>query len=239
MAVHGSKAKIYVNGYNLSSVLRTANINRNGETVDVTCFETAAGAQTTDKEYIGGLKDGTISSEGFFDPSTGLSDAVLSAILNTDPSIWCMPVQGDTLGLPAYCANVIETRYNCPFAVNDAGKVMTEGQCKPIERTIILHPKGAQSSNGNGASVDNGASSANGGVGYCEGFEAGAQALTPKIQHSVDNSVWVDLITFTAIPGAGRTYERITVSGTVNRYTRANWATTGASAPFFAAFGRY
>jgi len=159
--VHGSRARTYINTYDLSSVLRSVAINRSGETVDVTCLAQSDGSQTNNHDYIAGIKDGTISVEGFFDPSTGFSDAVLSSILNSDPSIWCLPAQGDTVGLPAYCANAIETRYNCPFAVNDAGKATAEAQGKPIERTLILHPKAAQSSTAVGTAVDNGASSAN------------------------------------------------------------------------------
>jgi len=64
---------------------------------------------------------------------------------------------------------------------------------------------------------------------------------TPKIKHSADNVTYADLITFTDIPGTGRSAQRVVVSGTVNRYLKASWAPTdaGNTAPFFTAFGRY
>ena len=42
-----------------------------------------------------------------------------------------------------------------------------------------------------------------------------------KIQHSTDDSVWADLITFTQVGVGAETAEAKTVSGTVNRYVRA------------------
>lgn len=72
-----------------------------------------------------------------------------------------------------------------------------------------------------GNSVDNGASSANGGIGYIEiaGF-SGPNPLTVKIRHAPDGggtgATWADLITFT-VTGA-QTAQRIAVSGAVNRW---------------------
>jgi hypothetical protein len=55
--------------------------------------------------------------------------------------------------------------------------------------------------------------------------------ITWKVQHSVDNSVWIDLMTFTLANDA--TSERETVSGTVNRYLRAIRTVGGSGGPTF------
>lgn len=93
----------------------------------------------------------------------------------------------------------------------------------------------------NFASVDNSTSSAAGGVGYLH-------ILTPtstdtyviKIQHSTNDSTWVDLITFT-LNGTARNSERIPVAGTVNRYTRAIATRTGVgqTLKLASSFARY
>lgn len=68
-----------------------------------------------------------------------------------------------------------------------------------------------------GNTVDNGASSANGGVGFLQvsGF-AGPNAITVKIRHSADGVTLTDLITFTVVSGA-QIAQRVVVAGTVQR----------------------
>jgi hypothetical protein len=81
-----------------------------------------------------------------------------------------------------------------------------------------------------GTAIDNGTSSANGGAGYLQVTAltlGGFTNIIHKIRHSTDNSVYVDLITFTAVTAAPAA-ERKTVAGTINRYTRAEYDFTGA-----------
>lgn len=75
------------------------------------------------------------------------------------------------------------------------------------------------STNTNGTSVDNGASSANGALAYLHitASSGGAWALT--VQDSTDNSTFADLITFSA-NGSTVTAEQGSATGTVDRYVR-------------------
>jgi hypothetical protein len=64
--------------------------------------------------------------------------------------------------------------------------------------------------------------------------------LDVKIQHSTDNVTFADLITFTQATDV--TSQRISVTGTVNRYTRETRTIGGSSTPTFTyavAFARY
>ncbi len=71
------------------------------------------------------------------------------------------------------------------------------------------------------------ASTVGGGVGYqAISAYAGLTGVVVKIQHSADNATWVDLITFANVTGAP-VAERLTVAGTVNRYTRHVGTVTG------------
>ena len=63
--------------------------------------------------------------------------------------------------------------------------------------------------------------------------------VTMKIQHSTDNSTFVDLVTFTVVGSTTTTQERIVVAAgtTVNRYLRAQSTvagTTGSITPIVA-----
>jgi hypothetical protein len=62
---------------------------------------------------------------------------------------------------------------------------------------------------------------------------AGFTGVVGKIQHSADNSAWTDLITFTNVTNAP-VAERLTVTGTINRYTRhvGTVTGTGSMTPF-------
>ncbi|MEM7343003.1 MAG: hypothetical protein AAF485_02060, partial [Chloroflexota bacterium] len=86
--------------------------------------------------------------------------------------------------------------------------------------------------NGHQASVDNGVSTSNGGVGILHilGLSAG-DTITVKIQDSADDAAWSDLLTFT-LDGSAIGAERVAVSGTVERYTRASYTVAGSSVSF-------
>lgn len=99
-----------------------------------------------------------------------------------------------------------------------------------IDEGVILQKLEQKSADWNteGAeSVDNGASSANGGAGYQQVTEmTGLTGHIGKIRHSADDVTYADLITFanvTTEPAA----ERIAVAGTVNRHLAFDGNVTG------------
>jgi hypothetical protein len=97
-----------------------------------------------------------------------------------------------------------------------------------LDRGVVLHAHGARTADWTGTAVDNAASTANGGVGYLQVSDfATFTGAVIVIQHSTDNSVWADLVTFTNVTSAPNA-QRITVAGTVNRYLRANGDVTGS-----------
>ena len=109
-----------------------------------------------------------------------------------------------------------------------------------VDHGRVVHAHTAETATGNSTSVDNGASSTNGGVAslHVTAVTGTTPSLTVKVQHSSDNSTFVDLITFTAANAAGS--QRRTVSGTVNRYVRETHTLSGTSPNFTyaAAFAR-
>lgn len=93
------------------------------------------------------------------------------------------------------------------------------------------------SSTTNGVSVDNGASSANGYIAFLHTTQtAGAMASNDwefKLEHGTDDSSWATLGTFSA-DGSAITADRISGSGTVNRYVRLVGTRTAGTARVWA-----
>jgi hypothetical protein len=84
----------------------------------------------------------------------------------------------------------------------------------------------------NGTNVDNTAPSTNGGVAHLH-VTANTRngATTFKVQHSTDNSTWVDLVTFTSVTAATTGAQRVEVASgtTVQRHLRAQATTAGTT----------
>lgn len=234
---HGKKARVYANGFDLSAFLRRVNTAARIDVVDVSTLGDDA------KEYIVGQHDATLHGEGLFEQDIAGNadkiDDVFAAAFGADAAaIFNVTPAGDTHGAPAHGFDAHTTSYEVASALAEAVSATVDAQSNVgREELKVHHVKQAEGATGQSASIDNAASSAFGGVGYIQVMGAGPiAAVTAKIQHSVDDSVWADLITFAAF--TARTKERKTVTGTVNRYTRGQWS-AGSTIPFWIGFGRY
>ena len=237
--VHGSNARVYVNGFNLSAFLKSVSSSNEVGAHESTTFGATA------KTYLPGLEDATLSAEGLFSGAVGATDAVLFAALRgRSPVVWNWLPSGDVDGGFGYGLLALETSYEIETPVDDLVSVSAEAQSNVgRERVQILHPLTARTATGEGASRDNTAATTAGGVGYLQVITVtgGSPSMTVKIQHSVDAAAWVDLITFTAVT-ASNNAQRIMVANAVNRHIRATRTISGTGPPsftFFAAFGRY
>jgi hypothetical protein len=101
------------------------------------------------------------------------------------------------------------------------GREITSGTHRGV---VLANGASITSASQTYTAVDNGGASSNGIIANLH-ITASDQSTIAKIQHSVDNSTWVDLVTFASI-AAGRGAERKIVTGTVNRYLRATWSGT-------------
>lgn len=233
MAVHGRRTKVYVQGVDLTAFLRSANLQRTADVAESTPFNNEA------KGYTVGMRDGTMAFEGLYDGTAAAIDEVLASILGaTSQKVALVPVGVEALGSVACGMAGDESSYDVDTATDDVATVSVEMQSSTsIDRCLVHKVLGAVSSGANGTSIDNGAASANGGVGYLHVTAAsGGGTLTVKVQHSADDTTWADLVTFADVTAVGA--ERKTVSGTVNRYTRATHAITAGSQTYVMAFGR-
>lgn len=186
-------------------------------------------------KFIPGLDNGSLSLDGVFDNTAaagGQDESLDTARGAADASVITAAPDGFALGKRVIPISARESNYAASSPVGDAvtfaASWMSEGQ---VDVGVALHDLTAETATGNGSSVDNAVSSANGGVANLHVTSASAaDSLTVKVQHSPDDSVWADLITFTA--ATTTTAERLTVTGTVDRYVRAIRTISGTDPSF-------
>lgn len=219
---HGSKAKAYANGYDLSGYLKSVSFSANADTAETSTLGTTA------KTYVGGLKDATLSAEGLFDGAAGAVDVILNTALGTEFSLWTVLPHGDVLANPAYGFQAIHTSYEVSSPVDDVVSVTTEAQSKvAAERGTVYHVLSAEVDAASGTGVDYGSvSSTAGAVGYLQVTaytSGGFNGAGIRFQDSADNLAWVDItgMTFATVTAANVS-ERVATSttATIRRYTR-------------------
>ena len=235
MARIGKWTKIWAGGYHLSTYSRDVAPQSAADEIEV-------GGYTQDKQYMTGRLDGSITIDGFFETT---SHTALKTVGNTAVPVSialgnnATPATGD----PAFCLNSVETNYTSTPDLNGYVGLNVNFKTKSGKGleigTLLLDD--TVTADGNGSSVDNGASSSNGGVGYLHiTATSSGDTIAVTVQDSPDDAAWSDLVTFT-IDGSAVAGERVEVTGTVNQYVRAEYDVTGTdvSFPIAVSFVRY
>lgn len=223
---HGRKTAVLWGDTDLSPYLNQADYNNSVDTPEITVFGTDA------KAYITGLEDAKFTLTGYYE---GLvSDVKLNAALAAGSDVVISILyEGLTQGNMAVLANGLEHTYQIEAKVADVVAVgvdvQVDGGCDG-GKILAANTAVSGATTVNNTSVDNTVSSSNG----CSAnlhVTANTQTSTTtvKVQHSSDNSTWVDLITFTTTTASTTTSERKTATGTVNRYVRAQAISAGAT----------
>ena len=247
--VHGKDTKVYIDEFDLSGYFNSADVTVTNDTAESSAFGSSA------KTYLLGLNDGTIALGGMWSADTDGSDEELQAILGaaTTPLVTVAQSAG-TIGNRAVIAKAHEISYAISNPVGDISAITADLQASTDAVSNLTHgiSTGAQlttgasiayGSLGDLSSVDNAASSANGGAAilHVPTNSVAGGTTTIKVQHSANDSTWADLITFTAVGASTVTSELSAVSGTVNRYLRATASTAGSSGAitFMVTFARF
>lgn len=217
---HGKNTIAAVGAADLSTYFTSATTNNSVDVLDSTTFGSA------NKSYVVGTKEGTVSFEGLWTGAVGEVDAVLLAALATDTStVITVGSEGAGIGRKAKLLDANETSYEVSSAIGDLVSISAEAQAtEGLDGGVLLAAQQTITATINNTSVDNAISSANGGVAHLH-VTANTRngAVTIKVQHSSDNSTWVDLVTFTNTTATTPTSQRVVVAAgtTVNRYLRA------------------
>jgi len=210
-ALHGRYLAVLVNQFDLSRYLNKFSGQRNAPELECTTFLASA------REYVPDFTDGTVTLEGFYKSSPvdleTAAEVFRQALTNsTNAVITICPELATTYGKRALLQDGVETKHMVDAPA--AGLIMSNADFRgALDHGLLLAQQAARTSTGNGTSHNNSVTSNGGAVGHLHVFEAGGTTptLDVKIQHSLDDSTWVDLITFAQKTDVGS--ERVKSTG--------------------------
>jgi len=226
---HGRQAVVLFDQYDLSAWLTSYEGADDVDIPDTSCI----GGSTARRYEVVGLRGGTMSLSGHYDPAAGASQAVLNAAFAQAAArvVSAFP-QGDTIGLPADLMSARETSLSAGTPVDGVASISAQAVGDGgKEFGVSLHSRAAAvTTSGDSASVDQLAQSANGGVGHIHCTVAAADTIDVDIEDSADDETFATLITFAQITTTAAA-ERVEVTGTVEQYVRETHA-LGVSGPY-------
>lgn len=206
---------------------------------DATQFEDSREALTEEITPLGdsaethayiGVKRYSASQQGFYNDAANRSNAALVGL--TTAKILTLATEGNTIGKPVICSKLVEVQYDRQISRGalhkaNAQYISAEGH----DEALILHALGARTSSDDteASSVDGTAQSTAGGTAYLQVTAltlGGYDSVTITVLDDADNSgSFGSLVAFTNVTAIGA--ERVTVSGTVERYLAVSWAFNG------------
>ncbi len=216
---HGKNTAVLLGAYDISAYLNEVSSSQSIETADTSTFGTAA------KTYIVGQNEGTVSFSGLYDGSTEAIAEIFQDIIDNDstPAITIAPDAGLVVGSKATLAVGNQTSFEVSAPVTDVVSLNGEFEITDgLRGGVLLAGATVHDESTDGTSVDHGAATT---LGARANLHVTANTRDEdtviKVQASADDSVWVDLITFTTVGAAVTTSETATATGTINRYLRA------------------
>lgn len=231
--VHGRRTVVLFDQYNLTRFFKLVRTKGEVDAPDKTTLGSTA------KEYQTGFSSGEVSAEGLFeaiDPLVVGAAEYFNSVIGAAqlPIITLGPAGLSAVGDSVKLCQADLTSHNVDESIQNL--IVTSAQflaSEGLRHGVVLAPLASYTATGNGASVDNLAATSNGAVANLHIITVAGSTPTIDwvVQHSVDNSVWVDLMTFTQATAA--TKQRLTVTGTVNRYLRAIRTVGGSGGPSF------
>lgn len=218
--MHGKNTRVFGGVRDLSTLFMNSSLSSPIDMADNTTYGSEG------KTYEPGLDDGQITFEY---PQSATARSWLGDwrlpyhAINLHYPVGQRFVGGCDVGAPADLWHGPIQSEDIPAPVGDIVKTsMTIQVIGGVGRGVCLGEMVAvATTSGNFASIDQGAASANGARAAWTLTGAGGTSLDTIVQHSTDDSIWVDLITFDSF---GNHSEMQWVEGTVNRYIRLAWA---------------
>lgn len=227
-AVHGRLTSIWFNQFDISNYLNQFDANRDAPELDQTTFLDTA------RTFIAGFPDGSMNLAGFYKHdavNSATAEDQFKAALTSQASdvLTVAPEGGTTFGKRVLICNAVETKHAMSAATQTL--LTTSASFRgEVSHGVLLAAKAARTATGNGTGVDNTAASNNGAAGHLHVFSASGTSptLDVKVQHSTDDSTWVDLLTFTQATDV--TSERISSTGLSQLQVETATVGSGASA---------
>lgn len=217
------------NGDNILPDLQTVSDKVKGLLEDTTVL----GDAWMENGFVG-VKSFDLTLQGFYDDAAGAIDAAMIGSIGATQLITFAPF-GNLLGsrVTIYAAPLVSD-YDRTAAIakfTKAGVTYTgSGQVYQNGQLVLPRQTATSAFNTSATPLDNGASSANGGVAVLqvEGVTLGGYtSWTVKLRHSADNVTYVDLATFTIVTTAP-VAQLLNIVGTINRYVDVDVSLQGA-----------
>lgn len=233
--VHGKKAAVVHGGLNLQPWMNEATASLTAETGDTSHMGHDA------KTYIMGQNDATFSGAGLYDGSLDAIQDHFEGIIAAETSgettipITFTPEGLSAIGNVAVMSVAKTTSYEVNPVISDVVSMTFEMQANGGMRIGNLHflPTAITTTTA-AASIDNVSpiTTPGGAIVYAHILSnANTGNVTVTLQHSTNNSTWVDLITLPVVTTGTLTAYRVGEStGTVNRYLRVNVTLAGTGA---------
>ena len=204
----------------------------------LTDFEDKIEARTEEAHALGdawaahkfvNVREGELTQNGFYDDeANSVHDALSSGPGSTRILSYCLEGTATGAGFVAW-AGAVQVNYQ-RLAERDAltKAKATYKTAGVVEQGKVLLTWSAPGSTGRKGITDNAVSSTNGGFGYLH-YNASAGEANIRILHNDDGgTTWVVLGTFTKT-ASGHGAERITITGSINRYACADITTATAT----------
>lgn len=228
---HGKGSKVLVAEFDLSADLTQYNWGKSRQLPNVTTFG------NDDKVFISGLGEGQISVQGVFNPA--LTDEELAGLDGTETVISASPQTFTAIGDRAHMVNGFIENYQPRSSVTDAVRFSSGLKASAgAYLGVTLHHLNQESSTSTGyTSVDGAAQSTDGATAFLHVTQFNGTDATVTVEDSSDDNTFGSLVAFTQVTGVGS--EKVTASGTVERYVRVSLAGTFTTVTFVVTFARH
>jgi hypothetical protein len=231
--VLGAASRLFVNKKAVTSTVAGYTASHSRAYSDVTVMSTLGGIN-----YVPGLMSGTLALRGPQDSvGQGLA-AEIEAAKGVDNS-FLSTLCPDGTALGAFAITVLgdASDHEIAASVADAvGFTFTAAADESVDMGFLAHAYQAETATGNGAAVDRGVATANGGVAVLHmPVFTGFTSVTVKLQDSADNATFADLAgaTFTAATAIQAERKFLAAGSAIRRYVRTVTTVVGTGSATF------
>jgi hypothetical protein len=176
------------------------------------------GISSSAMERVQGIVDGSMSYNVFFNDAAGAAHLASRVPTAAAPMTWAIgQTVGDVAGMVASVATNYDGSRSADGALSFDITAMNHST-PPVWGVMLTAGSKTDTGAANGASLDQSAQTSAGAEAILHVTSFTGSNFTATVQDSSDDSSWGTLKAFTQVTGTGS--ERVTVSGTVERYVR-------------------
>lgn len=230
---HGSNGRLWVDGFAAAVDLTEISLEYKLGLIETTPFG------NTDTTFMPGKDSSSFGLGGFYTNNVSSPSSVFNSYLWDRKRdllpITYLPRGGASIGEPAYFVNGRHSNHTVGTAIDNAAEFELDLTGSSVLcRGIVLKEDSTESTSGFSSSYDTGATRL--GLKAMLNISATTGSLPTldvTIQHSSDDSVWVNAMSFIQATEMGAEYKS-DPTVVLNRYIRVSWtiAGSGASATF-------